>query len=83
MVIDFGAVNTALLLGSGAWLWRQNNRIESLYQSLVGINGKDGALSELKLLNERTRTLDSALAGLTATLTALVRVVDQQQTKGG
>lgn len=78
MTLDFTQVNTVLLLGAGGWLWRQNGRVEALYQVLVGINGKSGALEELKLLNERSRTLDIALASLTVSLAALTAVVEKQ-----
>lgn len=61
MTLDWSAINTALILAGGAYLWRQSQKIDTIYQSLYGVDGRNGMLKRLELLESETGTVDKRI----------------------
>ena len=74
--IDWSVINTALLLGALGYLWRQANLVNQVRQALLGFNGHDGLLVEVKLLRERVATLENSLGVLNISVDHLTRALD-------
>lgn len=56
--MDWGAIQTALLLGVLAYLWRQSGKVDSSYQALFGVQGKGGLHERVEVLEEQAASVD-------------------------
>jgi len=52
--------------------------VDTVRQALIGIEGQGGALSEIKMLRERTHDLANKLTILNATVEELTRVMENR-----
>jgi hypothetical protein len=66
--LNWAAVNSAILLASLGFIWRQSRIIDQLKQVLLGMEGRGGIMRELELLRERTDKLAVAIEELKANL---------------
>ena len=78
MTIDFGAINTALLLGTGAYLWRQSHILDGVRQVILGMEGQGGMLEETKALRQRVEILETTMGVLNASVGHLTLALDNQ-----
>ena len=76
--INWSVINSALLLGAIGYMVRQARAVDTVRQALVGIEGQGGALSEIKMLRERTHDLANKLTILNATVEELTRVMENR-----
>lgn len=77
MNLDWSAVNTALLLAVGGFLWHQSRVVDSVRQALFGVEGQGGALAEIKILRERTHDLAGTMQVLNTTVELLNRTLEK------
>lgn len=61
MPVEWGAINTALLLALGGYLWRQARRVDTIYQALFGVNGRNGMLRRLDIIEALLGTVDKRI----------------------
>lgn len=73
MPFDWSTVNTALLLGALGYLWRQSRIVDSMRQSVFGIDGRGGLIEEMKMLRTRTHDLSNTMT----TLTLMVEILNK------
>jgi hypothetical protein len=68
--IDWSQVNTALLVGTGAYLWKQARNVDALRQALLGFDGKgdSGLLAEMRQVRQRTHDLANVMTTLNLTV---------------
>lgn len=66
--LDWSQLNTLLLVGAIGYLWKQARTVDQVRQALLGIDGKGGALEEIKLLRQRSHDLANAMMALNATV---------------
>jgi len=76
--INWSVVNTAMLVGAIGYMVRQARAVDTVRQALVGIEGQGGALSEIKMLRERTHDLANKLTVLSANVEELTRVMENR-----
>ena len=76
--INWSVINSALLLGAIGYMVRQARAVDTVRQALVGIEGQGGALSEIKMLRERTHDLANKLTILSANVEELTRVMENR-----
>jgi len=76
--INWSVVNTAMLVGAIGYMVRQARAVDTVRQALVGIEGQGGALSEIKLLRERTHDLANKLTILSANVEELTHVMENR-----
>ena len=76
--INWSVVNTAMLVGAIGYMVRQARAVDTVRQALIGIEGQGGALSEIKMLRERTHDLANKLTILNATVEELTRVMENR-----
>jgi len=76
--INWSVVNTAMLVGAIGYMVRQARAVDTVRQALVGIEGQGGALSEIKMLRERTHDLANKLTILSANVEELTRVMENR-----
>ena len=62
--INWSVVNTALLLGTLGYLWRQSQVVGQVRQSLLGFEGQGGALEEIRKLRVALHDLTNTVAAL-------------------
>jgi hypothetical protein len=68
MNFDWSAINTALIIGAVAYLYRQARIVDQVRQSLTGMDGKGGVLDEITRLRERSHDLANHMAALVTTV---------------
>lgn len=68
MKFDWSTLNSLLLMAVLGYLWRQSRTVDQLKQSLLGLDGKDGALSELRTLRGRVHDLANVMTTLNITV---------------
>lgn len=78
MTFDWGQVNTALILAAILYLYRQARIVDSVRQALLGVEGQGGALSEIKLLRERSHDLANKMTILSGTVEQLTQVMEDR-----
>ena len=76
--INWSVINSALLLGAIGYMVRQARAVDTVRQALIGIEGQGGALSEIKMLRERTHDLANKLTILSANVEELTRVMENR-----
>jgi len=76
--INWSVVNTAMLVGAIGYMVRQARAVDTVRQALIGIEGQGGALSEIKMLRERTHDLANKLTILSANVEELTRVMENR-----
>ena len=76
--INWSVVNTAMLVGAIGYMVRQARAVDTVRQALVGIEGQGGALSEIKMLRERTHDLANKLTILSANVEELTHVMENR-----
>ena len=76
--INWSVINSALLLGAIGYMVRQARAVDTVRQALVGIEGQGGALSEIKMLRERTHDLANKLTILSANVEELTHVMENR-----
>ena len=76
--INWSVVNTAILVGAIGYMVRQARVVDTVRQALVGIEGQGGALSEIKMLRERTHDLANKLTILSANVEELTHVMENR-----
>jgi len=59
--LDWGALNTALILGLGTYLWRQAKKVDVVYQAFFGVNGRNGVLRRIEKVEGETATVDERI----------------------
>ena len=69
--LDWSLVNTTLLLGSLAYLWKQSKVVDQVRQSLLGFGGQGGVLEEIRNLRLRSHELANAMTILSGSVTSL------------
>lgn len=77
--IDWGVVNTGLILAAIGYLYRQARIVDQVRQALLGMEGQGGVFAEVKLLRERTHDLANKMATLTATVEHLTHALQEKQ----
>ena len=83
MTFDWSAINTALMLGAIFYVYRQARMVDGIRAALLGVEGQGGALSEIKLLRERSHDLSSKLTVLTGTVEELTHVMEERNRRRG
>ena len=68
MPLDWSTVNTALIIGSIGYLYRQARIVDQVRQALIGMDGKGGALDEIRGLRQRMYELTQVVQTLTTTM---------------
>jgi len=76
--INWSVINSALLLGAIGYMVRQARAVDTVRQALVGIEGQGGALSEIKMLRERTHDLANKLTILSVNVEELTHVMENR-----
>ena len=76
--INWSVINSALLLGAIGYMVRQARAVDTVRQALIGIEGQGGALSEIKMLRERTHDLANKLTILSANVEELTHVMENR-----
>lgn len=61
MPVEWGAINTALLLALGGYVWRQMKKVDTLYQAFFGVNGRNGLLRRVDLIEVIAATVDKRI----------------------
>lgn len=72
-------INTPLLVAALVFLVRQSRMVDALRQSLLGVEGRGGALEEIKLLRERSHDLANKMTTLTLTVEQLTEVMEDRK----
>lgn len=55
--LDWGAINTALILGLAAYLWRQATKVDAIYQAIFGVDGRNGLMRRIETLEADLKTM--------------------------
>ena len=55
------AVITAITLAILGFLWTQSRKLDTIHQALFGVNGRNGILRNVTILNEEARTVDQRI----------------------
>lgn len=79
MNLDWSAVNTALMLGAIFYIYRQARMVDGIRAALLGVEGQGGALTEIKLLRERSHDLANKMAILSGTVEELTHVMEARK----
>lgn len=59
--IEWVAINTAVVLGLGGYVWRQARKVDVLYQAFFGVDGRNGLLRRLDDVMADAKTVDERL----------------------
>ena len=68
VAFDWSLVNTALIVAAIGYLYRQAQIVDQVRQALLGLDGKSGALDEIRRLRERLYELTQVVQTLTTTM---------------
>ncbi len=79
--VDFGAVNTALIIAAIAYLYKQARVVDQVRQALLGFEGKGGIIEEVKMLRQRTHDLANAMQVLSVSLEHLAQRMETRETR--
>lgn len=58
---DWSVINTSLLLGLAAYLWKQGHKIDRVYQALFGVEGRNGISRRIEALEASSATVDQRI----------------------
>ena len=59
--VDWSTLNTALILSIGGYLWHQARKVDTIYQAMFGVNGRNGLLSRLGKVEGDSATVDKRI----------------------
>jgi len=59
--LNWSAVNTALIVATGGYLWRQARKVDVIYQAFFGVNGRNGLLRRVDAVEQETKTVDARI----------------------
>ena len=66
--IDWGTINTALILALGGYLWKQSGKVDRIYQSLFGVDGQQGLVKRVDVIEAVANTVDERITETRHTL---------------
>lgn len=61
MPVEWSAIITAVVIGIVAYLWRQAQRVDAIYQALFGIEGRNGIARRVEALERDADTVDKRI----------------------
>jgi len=60
--LQWSYINTAIILTVLGYLWAQSKKVDAIYQALFGVDGRNGVLRRLDVLDAETSTIDGRIS---------------------